>query len=279
VAVALLKAKINPADLTADLSQVYVDTDPRSYPLSSYSYMIIPQETTSKFNTEKGKTLSEFAYYFLCEGQQQADALGYSPLPINLVAAGVDQVAKIPGSTGKLKSNNLSSCHNPTVSPDGTNLLAKNAAQPDPCDRKGAGTQCAAGTGGAANKPTPVKGGGGAGGGGAGGGGSSGGGGSGGTDATGSTAGGGGGGPATDGTVAGGGTGAIDPITGEVTAGATSASGSGSSGVSAVPVSVDVANNRRQMVLAMLAAALLLGLIVGPPLVARTMRNREGPQT
>ena len=33
------------------------------------------------------------------------------------------------------------------------------------------------------------------------------------------------------------------------------------------------------MVLAMLAAVLLFGLIVGPPLVARTMRNREGPQT
>jgi phosphate transport system substrate-binding protein len=57
------------------------------------------------------------------------------------------------------------------------------------------------------------------------------------------------------------------------------ASGSNSSGASAVPVSVDVADNRRQMVLAMLAAVLLLGLIVGPPLVARTMRNREGPQT
>ena len=60
--------------------QVYTDTDPRAYPLSSYSYMIIPKDTTSNFNTEKGRTLSEFAYYFLCEGQQQADALGYSPL-------------------------------------------------------------------------------------------------------------------------------------------------------------------------------------------------------
>src|SRR5262249_157991 len=103
VAVALLQAKIRP-DLTADLSQAYIDTDPRAYPPSSYSYMIIPKDTTSNFNTEKGRTLSEFAYYSLCEGQQQADVLGYSPLPINLVAAGVDQVGQIPGSTHKLNS-------------------------------------------------------------------------------------------------------------------------------------------------------------------------------
>jgi phosphate transport system substrate-binding protein len=275
VGVALLKAKVNPPDLAADLSQVYTDTDPRTYPLSSYSYMIIPKDTSSNFNTEKGKTLSEFAYYFLCDGQQQADALGYSPLPINLVAAGVDQVGQIPGSTHKLNSNNLSGCHNPTVSPDGSNLLAKNAAQPDPCDRKGAGTQCAAGTGGAANTPTSTNGGGGAGGGGPGGGG----GGSGGADTPGSAVGGGGGGALADGTAPGAGTGTIDPNTGEVIGGTTSASGSSSSSASAVPVSVDVADNRRQMVLAMLAAVLLLGLIVGPPLVARTMRNREGPQT
>jgi phosphate transport system substrate-binding protein len=276
VAVALLQAKINPSDLTSDLSQVYVNPDPRAYPLSSYSYMVIPKDTTPPFNAEKGKTLSDFAYYFLCEGQQQADALGYSPLPINLVAAGVDQVGQIPGSSHKLSSNNLSSCHNPTVSPDGTNLLAKNAAQPDPCDLKGASAQCAAPTGGAPGAQN--SGGGGVSGAGGGGSGVAGGGGSGGTNTTGSTSAAGGGGALADGTVPGSGTGAIDPATGEVIGGATSANGSAASGASAVPVSVDVADNRRQMVLAMLAAVLLFGLIVGPPLVARTMRDRAGPQ-
>jgi PBP superfamily domain len=108
VAVALLKAQIHQ-DLTQDLSQVYVDTDPRTYPLSSYSYMIIPKDTSpgSRFNAEKGRTLSEFAAYFLCEGQQQADILGYSPLPINLVQVGVDQINQIPGSTKRLDRNNL----------------------------------------------------------------------------------------------------------------------------------------------------------------------------
>jgi phosphate ABC transporter phosphate-binding protein len=275
VAVALLKAKINP-DLTSDLSQVYADTDPRTYPLSSYSYMVLPKDTSSNFNTEKGKTLSDFAYYFLCEGQQQADALGYSPLPVNLVAAGVDQVGQIPGSTHKLASNNLAGCHNPTVSPTGTNLLAQNAAQPNPCDRKGAGTQCTGGTGGAANTSTPTSGGGGAGG--TGGGGTSGGGAGG--SGTGGTASDAGGGGSTDPTLAGDGsaTGAIDPTTGEPIGGTTLAGGSSSSGVSAVPVSVDLADSRRQIVLGSLAAVLLLGLVLGPPLIARKMRSGEGPQ-
>ncbi len=279
VAVALTKAKINPTDLTSDLSSVYVDTDPRTYPLSSYSYMVIPKDTTSNFNTEKGKTLSDFAYYFLCEGQQQADSLGYSPLPINLVAAGVDQVDQIPGSTHKLKSDSLAGCRNPTVSPDGTNLLAKNAAQPDPCDRKGAGTQCAAGPGGAPNTPTsstnpngtnPS-----------------------GTNPSGTNS----SGTNPNGTDPGGtttnnggtdantsidpssGTSGVDPATGDSTGSSTLAGTSNSAGASAVPVSVDVADTRRQTVLGSLAAVLLLGLVLGPPLVARTMRNREGPQT
>jgi phosphate ABC transporter phosphate-binding protein len=273
VAVALLNAKLHP-DLTQDLSQVYTNQDPRTYPLSSYSYMILPKDTTSNFNTDKGKTLSEFAYYFLCEGQQQADSLGYSPMPINLVQAAVDQVGQIPGSTHKLDRNNLSQCHNPTVSPDGGNLVAKNAPQPSPCDKLGAGTQCAVGTGGA-KAPTPTSGGGNAS---AGGGGPGGGSAGGLTDGTNSAAGG-QGGTLADGTAPGGAAGTIDPTTGDLVGGGTSANGSSSSGASAVPVSIDVADNRRQMVLASLAAVLLFALIVGPPLVARSMRNREGPQS
>jgi phosphate transport system substrate-binding protein len=147
VAVALLQAQLRP-DLTADLSQVYVNSDPRTYPLSNYSYMIIPKDTTGNFSTDKGRTLSEFAAYSLCDGQQQADTLGYTPLPINLVQAGVDQINQIPGSTHKLDRNNLAGCHNPTISPDGGNLVAKNAPQPQPCDLQGAPTPCPGGTGG-----------------------------------------------------------------------------------------------------------------------------------
>jgi ABC-type phosphate transport system substrate-binding protein len=286
VAVALLKAQIHH-DLTQDLSQVYVDTDPRTYPLSSYSYMIIPKDTSSasRFNTEKGRTLSEFAAYFLCEGQQQADILGYSPLPINLVQAGVDQINQIPGSTTRLDRNNLARCNNPTVSPDGGNKVAKDAPQPSECDRLGASQQCATPTGGAKTS-TPTKGVTDSGGNNSGGnnsGGTNGGNNSGGTNG-GSTA----GGTNTDGTDSGGtdtttaaidpATGAplIDPDTGQVIGGTALTNGSGTSSVSAVPVSVDAADNRRQMLLAILTIVVLLGLALGPPLLAYRVRSREG---
>lgn len=276
VAVALLAARLHP-DLTQDLSQVYINSDPRTYPLSSYSYMILPKDTTANFNTEKGKTLSEFAYYFLCEGQQQADALGYSPLPINLVQAGVDQVGQIPGSTHKLDRNNLSGCHNPTVSPNGGNLVAQNAPQPSQCDLKGV-TQCATGTGGA-KAATPTSGGGGTGTSGGGGSGASAtNGGAGGTGATGSSNGSDAGAGGVAGTNSGNGAAGVDPVTGDPVDGSTLANGSSSSGVSAVPVSVDVADSRRQLVLGTIAAVLLIGLVLGPPLMARTMRRRAGPQ-
>ena len=279
VAVALLKAKLH-ADLTQDLSQVYIDTDPRTYPLSSYSYMIIPKDTSpdSHFTAAKGQTLSEFAAYFLCEGQQQADTLGYSPLPINLVQAGVDQINQIPGSTKKLDRNNLARCNNPTVSPDGGNKVAKDAPQPSPCDLKGASTQCATGTGGAPASTPTSNGGGSPGGSGAGNGAGSGGG-SGGNDGTNNTpdGGGGAGGTVAGGTGLDGGPAAIDPDTGQAIGGPALTGGSGTSSASAVPVSVDATDNRRQMVLALLTIVVILGLALGPPLLAYRVRSRDGP--
>jgi phosphate transport system substrate-binding protein len=135
VAVALTKASINP-DLTQNLESVYTNPDPRTYPMSSYSYMIIPTSTDPPFNTDKGKTLSTFINYFLCQGQQKADILGYSPLPKNLVLAGFDQVKRIPGA---VPSPSISSCNNPALD------ILNSAPQPDPCTKQGA-TQCGAGS-------------------------------------------------------------------------------------------------------------------------------------
>ncbi|MFF2775642.1 phosphate ABC transporter substrate-binding protein PstS [Streptomyces sp. NPDC058052] len=162
VAVALLKARINtdrasPDHLTQILDDVYRSGDARAYPLSSYSYMIVPTSDAAPHTADKGRSLGTFARYFLCEGQQQAEELGYSPLPKNLVQAGFDQVRRIPGApTGAV---DLSSCRNPTFSADGTNTLARNAPRPKECDKRGA-RQCADGTGGAKGVATPVTGGG-----------------------------------------------------------------------------------------------------------------------
>jgi len=135
VAVALTQAAINP-DLTQNLESVYTNPDPRAYPMSSYSYMVIPTTTDAPFNTDKGKTLSTFINYFLCQGQQKADILGYSPLPKNLVLAGFDQVKRIPGAVA---SPAIESCNNPALD------ILNSAPQPDPCTKQGA-TGCGAGS-------------------------------------------------------------------------------------------------------------------------------------
>jgi uncharacterized membrane protein YgcG len=150
VAVALLQAKVNTnsADpktyLTQNLDGVYVDKDPRSYPISSYSYFVVPTQEQNGFNADKGKTLGAFVRYALCDGQQKAPTLGYSPLPINLVQAGLDQVKKIPGADAS--TIDIKKCNNPTFSADGTNTLAKNALYPDLCDKNTAAAGCVYGT-------------------------------------------------------------------------------------------------------------------------------------
>lgn len=156
VAVALMQAGINQ-DLTQNLDGVYNNADARTYPLSSYSYMIVPTQVGGVFTSEKGATLGAFAQYMLCEGQQQAEALGYSPLPMNLVLAGFDQIKRIPGAGGV--SVDINSCNNPTFKPGdspSSNALAATAPQPAECDKQGA-DQCTTGTGGAPQE-TPITG-------------------------------------------------------------------------------------------------------------------------
>ncbi|MCI2956336.1 phosphate ABC transporter substrate-binding protein PstS [Agromyces atrinae] len=162
VAVALMRADINrdsssPDYLTQILDGVYSSPDARAYALSSYSYMIVPTEVAGIFTTDKGRTLGAFANYMLCEGQQQAQALGYSPLPMNLVIAGSEQIKRIPGAN--VAGVDINACNNPTFKPGDSpdnNQLAATAPQPAECDRIGP-DQCTTGTGGAP-EVTPVSG-------------------------------------------------------------------------------------------------------------------------
>ncbi|MFE9876452.1 phosphate ABC transporter substrate-binding protein PstS [Streptomyces sp. NPDC005784] len=293
VAVSLLKAKINTdkgsADyLTQKLDGVYNDSDRRNYPLSSYSYMILPLKVQGTFTKAKGKTLGAFSYYFMCQGQQQAPSLGYSPLPINLVKAGFAQIRRIPGV--QAQSINLRGCNNPTFSSDGHNKLADTAPYPAACDKKGA-PACTTGSGGA--KAGGSSGGSGSTGGTSGGstsGGSTGGGANGGTTGGSSGAG---------GSTAGGGTGGgsapvVDPDTGQtLSPGTGGGSGTGSSGGSgggggsggtgavndtialAQPVSVAGTQGwTSTQTLMLIAAFLVLGLVLLPSVVSRAIAGR-----
>ncbi|MBB5789014.1 phosphate ABC transporter substrate-binding protein PstS [Jiangella mangrovi] len=310
VAVGLLGAQIedDPESenyLTQNLTNVYRNQDRRAYPLSSYSYIIIPDKVEYGFTENKGYTLGDFAYHFLCEGQRSAPALGYSPLPINLVEAGFAQVREIPGA--RTDQLNVADCNNPTFSTDGSNTLADNAPYPPECDQQGP-VQCADGTGGA---PQPGPGGdegggdgGGAGGDGGDGGGDASGGGDGGAggdaagggdasgaggDAAGATGDAGGGDAAgdaggADGTDTGadGGAPIIDPDTGEIIAGADSGAGDGGGGdgdSNAVNVPTVMAASTGwglDQTLMLIAGLSLLVVIVAPPLVLRLLRHQPG---
>ncbi len=157
VAVALEQAQINmdvnsPDYLLQNLANVYTDTDPRTYPLSSYVYMIEPTGTypspESKITTAKRQSIADFEYYSICEGQKEIGGLGYSPLPVNLVEAGFGQIEKLqqadPGIT--LAQRDILNCDNPTfvLGQPNENYLAQIAPLPPPCDQVGTGP-CAAG--------------------------------------------------------------------------------------------------------------------------------------
>lgn len=64
----------------------------RTSKLSSYSYLIIPTDTSGGFTTAKDNTLGDFGQYLLLyQGQTEVDALGYSALPpVNLVEVPTD---------------------------------------------------------------------------------------------------------------------------------------------------------------------------------------------
>jgi ABC-type phosphate transport system substrate-binding protein len=106
VTTALTRAQINedpasPNYLQQNLDNVYTFRNPHSYPLSSYSYLIVPRSGSKpappNFSKAKGRSLSAFADYLLCRGQRDVAPLGYAPLPANLVKGGLAVVGHIPG--------------------------------------------------------------------------------------------------------------------------------------------------------------------------------------
>jgi ABC-type phosphate transport system substrate-binding protein len=149
VAVALTQAIINenqgsPNFLQQDLHKLYAFKDPRNYPISSYSYLIVPREghlEPTNFSNAKGATLSTWINFMLCGGQQQMKQLGYSPLPKNLVQGGLFQNGKIPGHVRVPSINHLVNCNNPTMQ-NGHNILLATAPFPSPCQKLGAPLNC-----------------------------------------------------------------------------------------------------------------------------------------
>jgi phosphate ABC transporter phosphate-binding protein len=113
VATALQYAQLKP-DSTQELGHVYTAPDAFAYPISSYSYMIVP---TEQLDPAKGAVLGAFINYIACAGQRVAAPLGYSPMPPKLVQFALSAEQKIPGAPNP-PAINASQCLNPTVTGD-----------------------------------------------------------------------------------------------------------------------------------------------------------------
>lgn len=276
VAVALTKAKINQDKssalyLTQILDGVYRNADARAYPISSYSYMVIPTGADDpRMTTAKRQTIADFLYYSLCAGQTKAGPYGYSPLPLNLVQAGFEQISRLKqaDSAVDLTDRDVRSCNNPTF--DGKNLnknqLAAIAPAPAACDKQGEGP-CGTATG--TNQPSTDEGGGG-------------------TTPDGGQAAGGGASPTGAGAgtgTAGAGSGAaggnapppvVDPATGAVVGG-TSTGAATSDAIYANPTELAADRALDTRTFGWLAALLAVGLVVVPGFYAASLRRRRKP--
>ena len=122
-AVALTKAKINQDKssqlyLTQILDGVYTNPDPRAYPISSYSYMIIPTGADRPADDDgQAADAGGLPLLLAVRGPDRRPApYGYSPLPLNLVQAGFQQIAKLKQADPKvdLTNRNVTTCNNPT---------------------------------------------------------------------------------------------------------------------------------------------------------------------
>jgi phosphate transport system substrate-binding protein len=270
VAVSLTKAIINenkssPDYLLQDLRNVYTFNDARTYPLSSYSYMIIPTSPTdSKMTTAKRQTIADFLYYNICQGQQEVGAIGYSPLPVNLVQAGFEQIGRLKQADKNvdLTKRNVATCNNPTfiAGKPKVNHLAEIAPMPPACDKVGAGP-CADGVTSNGTDGVPQN----NGGGGNNGGNGSNGGGNGGVPSN----------PGTGGTDPGTGGTTVDPITGQTTTGGGTVSGSQ---IYAVPAELaGYRAPRSSLLLPLGAVALLLLALALPPVLSRRRSGADAP--
>lgn len=294
VAVALTKAQINtnpssPDYLLQTLDNVYSYNDVRTYPLSSYSYMVIPTAADDpRMTTARRQTIADYLYYSICQGQKEMGPIGYSPLPVNLVQAGFDQVGKLHGADGSVNLNNenVGTCNNPTfiAGQPSSNYLAKIAPKPPACDAQGQGPCTGNGNTGQANPnggkvantgdvPSGSGGGSGGGSGAASGGGGAGGGGGGGSGGTSGALGGGSGGTAG---TAGGASGAVagtlgasgDTLGGTTGGGVNTATGTATTSATLLP-----AANGAGVPVAVVAGLLLLALLVAPPIVGLILRR------
>ncbi len=137
IAAALTKADLRP-DLSQKLDGVYTNPDPKTYPVSAYSYLMMPcttgRDTCRGGYDAQGKTdtITGFLEHIACDGQVNMARIGYSPLPPNLSQEMMNANARLTGKPAK--QLNAANCANPTFH---GNLGAGAGSPPDPFEQLG----------------------------------------------------------------------------------------------------------------------------------------------
>jgi len=108
-AIALEADQLEP-DLEQILTNVFLNPNPASYPISAYSYLIT--QVSPNPPAAIGAVLGQFIQFIACRGQVAAGTLGYSPIPPNLVADDFAAVNRINGAA-QLTTPTASNCPNP----------------------------------------------------------------------------------------------------------------------------------------------------------------------
>jgi phosphate transport system substrate-binding protein len=120
---AALKRALLRADLSQELSGVYTNPDPLTYPISAYSYLVTQCAPTGDRQTCKGgyadpgtaESLAKWMRMIACDGQREMANIGYSPLPTNLSQEMANSVGRMLGRPPEqLTPQN---CGNPTFDP------------------------------------------------------------------------------------------------------------------------------------------------------------------
>ena len=160
VAIALQAAVIDenpnsPTFLMQNLDHVYTNPDPRTYPLSSYSYLIVPRDSRDHQRQQRRAAGP-------VQHPEGRDALDLDELRAVrgaaegrrarlLAAAEEPRGRRVPADRPRARARTdagpkqLNGCNNPTYS-DGVNHLIKDAPMPSPCDKVTAPLSCTVGT-------------------------------------------------------------------------------------------------------------------------------------
>jgi phosphate transport system substrate-binding protein len=98
-------------DLEQTLTGVFLAPEPSAYPISAYSYLITADAPNPP--AAVGAVLGKFIEFLACQGQQTAGALGYSPIPPNLVYDDFAAINRLNGAAHVPPAPTAAECPNP----------------------------------------------------------------------------------------------------------------------------------------------------------------------